>query len=96
MDGTKRLYLHEPEVIFKDGLAKVLTDINGNEFYADKRKKGSVLTIDYHHERGKGLRVADYEVAVDDFERKYWKETGKRHWVKNKDILICGAWENGW
>ena len=96
MIDKDRMYLQVPKIIEKDGLAKILTDINGNEFNADLRKTGSELIIDYPHERGKGMRVIDYEVCVDPFNRKYWREVRKRQWVPDENISFCGKWKEGW
>lgn len=97
MFDKNKLYLQTPQVIKdKTGLVTVVTDINGNEFHADKRKEGSELIIDYPNEKGKGLRVIDYEAKVDDFGRKYWKEIRKRQWISDTQYSFCGKWKEGW
>ncbi len=97
MIDKNKLYLQTPQVIKdKSGLVTILTDINGNEFDADKYKDGFEIIIDYPYEKGKPDKIIDYEVAVDDFERKYWKEIRKRQWILDKEHCFGGKWAEGW
>ena len=93
-DKTK-LYAQVPKEIKIDGLIKVLTDINGNEFNADNYDKGFEMMIDYPQAKNEPLMVMDYRVCVNESGKKFWGLNRKRHWVKDLKLSHCGSWVEG-
>ena len=94
MFDPNRMYLQKPQVIEINGLAKIITDINGNEFNADDYQPRHEITISQPHVVGEGMRVIDYEAmpVLDSSGLNYWIEVRVRRWVPDKEISICGRW----
>ncbi|MBS3075767.1 hypothetical protein J4429_04895 [Candidatus Pacearchaeota archaeon] len=93
-DKTK-MYIQAPKEIRINGLIRILTDINGNEFNADNYDKNFEITIDYPQEKGDGVKVVDYRICVDGSERTFWSLARRRQWINDPKLSFCGSWVDG-